>query len=411
MQPNFKEYIGAATGIDYFVGDADRVLNMENTRAMPPFSDKAVDFFNDLSKLLLKKGRAFSDVATFAFWCRKASLEAYKKKYDDIHARLGRGIIFHSTPSNVPVNFAFSFAAGLLAGNANIVRLPAKDFEQVGIICDAINELIADRHKEIAPYVVMLKYGMIQEASDCFSSICDTRVVWGGDNTVNGMRRSPIKPRATEIAFADRHSIAVINVDAYEKAEDKQAIADNFYNDTYFSDQNACTSPRLIVWYGANTDADKTARAKSEFWNILHDKAKEKNYELAPVQAVGKLTALYKAASAYSVKKEDDLGDNLIVRVRVDSIDKDLMKYKYNSGFFFEYDTDSLQDVMPCCNEPCQTLSYYGFDAEQLRKEIIAYAPRGIDRIVPIGKTMDFDPIWDGHDLIRELSRKIGIRE
>lgn len=79
MQPNFKEYIGAATGIDYFVGDADRVLNMENTRAMPPFSDKAVDFFNDLSKLLLKKGRAFSDVATFAFWCRKASLEAYKK--------------------------------------------------------------------------------------------------------------------------------------------------------------------------------------------------------------------------------------------------------------------------------------------------------------------------------------------
>jgi hypothetical protein len=30
----------------------------------------------------------------------------------------------------------------------------------------------------------------------------------------------------------------------------------------------------------------------------------------------------------------------------------------------------------------------------------------GIDRIVPIGKTTDFNLIWDGYDLINVLSRE-----
>jgi hypothetical protein len=33
----------------------------------------------------------------------------------------------------------------------------------------------------------------------------------------------------------------------------------------------------------------------------------------------------------------------------------------------------------------------------------------GIDRIVPIGQTMDFSLFWDGYDLIRTLSRCIYI--
>lgn len=79
-------------------------------------------------------GKEYFDIATFRFWRRKSALLREKEKYDDLSFRLGKGIVFHSTPSNVPVNFSFSFASGLLAGNANIVRLPAKDFDQVKII-------------------------------------------------------------------------------------------------------------------------------------------------------------------------------------------------------------------------------------------------------------------------------------
>ena len=32
---------------------------------------------------------------------------------------------------------------------------------------------------------------------------------------------------------------------------------------------------------------------------------------------------------------------------------------------------------------------------------------KGIDRIVPVGQTMDFDLIWDGYDLSRDLTRVV----
>ena len=60
--------------------------------------------------------------------------------------------------------------------------------------------------------------------------------------TIAEMRKSPLPPRAKEITFADRHSILVLNADAVLKAENIDRLAQDFYNDTFFSDQNACRS-------------------------------------------------------------------------------------------------------------------------------------------------------------------------
>ena len=45
--------------------------------------------------------------------------------------------------------------------------------------------------------------------------------------------------------------------DAYLAAERKDTIIQNFYNDTYFSDQNACTAPRIIFWQGEKKEEAK----------------------------------------------------------------------------------------------------------------------------------------------------------
>lgn len=391
--------------LQYVIGSSETVANMETIKPMKPFSDETLSFLNDLSKVLLKYGRTYSDIATFGFWCRKSALEKEKQKYDDICSRLGKGVVFHSTPSNVPVNFAFSFAAGLLAGNANIIRIPGKPFEQVDIICSAIKELLATSHIQMAPYIVFVKYAPVKEITDSFCSISNTRVVWGGDGTINEMRQSPLRPRANEITFADRHSIAVADADGYLAIEDKDKVAQDFYNDTFFSDQNACTAPRVIIWTG-----EKKEQAKELFWKKAHELVKAK-YTMAPVQVVGKLTAFYRTASQIDiklVKSEATSCDQLITRIKVENMD-DLMKFKYNSGFFFEYDADSLDEILPLCDERCQTLTYCGVNSERIHDFIIRCGPRGIDRAVPMGKSMDFTLIWDGHDLIREMSRKITI--
>ena len=385
----------------YLVGSAALASAMPELPAFQPFDDRILSLLQALSERL-RPLRAYSDVATFAFWCRRAALLQAKAQYDDLAERIGRGVVFHIAPSNVPVNFAFSLVSGLLAGNANIVRVPSKPFPQVQLIADALESLLSAEYSDLAPYICLVRYPAEQAVNDAFSALCDVRVIWGGDRTIAEVRRSPLQARATEITFADRHSIAVIDSDAYLACETKDRLAQDFYNDTYFSDQNACTSPRIVFWTGT-----QAARARGEFWTRLHALVKE-TYNLAAVQSVGKLDAVYQAAAAGDVRLIPS-EDMLLTRLEADTLSETLMDYKYHSGFFYEREIADLSEILPVCGSRCQTLSYYGLTEQQLAAFFRAARPHGIDRAVPIGKTMDFSLTWDGCDLIRTMSRRISI--
>lgn len=398
----YASKFGSLAGLEYVVGDESVVENMPKVAALPPFADEVVEFFNDLSKVIMRNGRGFSDVMTFGFWCRKSALMAQKANYSGLERRLGRGIVFHSTPSNVPVNCAFSFAAGLLAGNANIVRLPAKDFPQVQIITDAVKEVLATTHPEMAPYICMVKYPPSLEITNLFSGMCNSRVVWGGDATIAEIRQSPLQPRTNEVNFADRYSFAVIDGEEFLRASDRDAIVQNFYNDTYFSDQNACTAPRIIVWL-----RDVSGEAKKLFWEMVLTYARE-HYKISPVQTIGKINALYKAAANLDISQVSVM-QPLLTRIQVSHLDPVLMNYRYNSGFFYEYDAASLTDILPIALNKSQTVTYYGLTREQIIKFVNEDHPQGVDRFVPMGKSMDFTLVWDGYDLIETLSRIVNV--
>lgn len=398
----YASKFGALEGLEYVIGDDKTVEQMPKVPSLPPFSDQVVSFFNDLSKVIMKNGKPYSDVMTFGFWCRKSALMAKKAKYNDLDRRLGRGIVFHSTPSNVPVNCAFSFAAGLLAGNANIVRLPAKDFPQVRIITESIREVIQTSHPDIAPYICMVKFPPNKAIVDHFSMMCHSRVVWGGDATIAEIRQSPLMPRANEVNFADRYSFAVINADVFMRTEEKSSVIQNFYNDTYFSDQNACTSPRIVVWLGKNKE-----EAKNVFWKMVSDLAKQK-YSIAAVQTIGKINALYKAAANLDLKNVF-VEQPYITRIQLKTLSERIMDYKYNSGFFYEYDAERLTDVLPIATNKSQTVTYFGLTREEIIKFVNEDHPCGIDRFVPMGKSMDFTLVWDGYDLIQTLSRIVSV--
>ena len=56
--------------------------------------------------------------------------------------KLGVGLIFHITPSNIPTNFAYSFIFGLLTGNSNIVKVPSKNFQDKSYNLQNIKKLL-----------------------------------------------------------------------------------------------------------------------------------------------------------------------------------------------------------------------------------------------------------------------------
>jgi hypothetical protein len=399
MQPNFDK-------IKYLYPQNPDFEAVAQLAPLTPFNDQICALLAHVSQILLNdfEAKNYPDVITFAFWCRKANLEAMKQR-SDYAFRLGRGVIFHITPSNVPVNFAYSMVAGLLAGNINIVRVPSKYFPQINIITNSFEKALEKQEfRRFAPYLILLRYERDAEINAFLTSFCDIRIIWGGDRAINEIRCAPLLPRAFDITFADRYSICAINAEEYLKAKDPARIAQDFYNDTYLFDQNACTAPHLVVWVGVGKNI---VEAQGQFWCELH-KVVSRQYSLQPVQAVDKLTAFYKAAVDLNVQLVK-MPDNLIIRVDLKQLTEGIENYRCPCGYFVEYAAQNLNEFAAIVNRKYQTLSYYGFDIQILRTLIINLGLIGIDRITPIGKTMDFSLNWDGYDLINVLSRKIDI--
>lgn len=378
-------------------------------RPFVPFLDEVVEFLNALSGSLLKdkESRSYPDVITFAFFCRRANLLLQKDKYYSNTIRLGRGIIFHIAPSNVPINFGYSLVAGLLSGNSNIVRLSSKDFPQVDLIVKHLYKLTAEgTHKEVIDRIALVKYDHTGDGTHFFSSFCNVRVIWGGDETIAQIRKSLIPARAFDVTFADRYSMAVIHASQLLKVAEPELIklAEGFYNDTYLFDQNACSAPHLVCWLG---DSENILVAQNLFWSSVQQIVKKK-YEFQPVLAVDKLTAFYRQSINLSIEKISTK-DNLLVRVNVKDIPLEIDLYRCAGGYFSEYKLSSLDEIAPIVTSKYQTMAYYGFEKIDLENFVLSNRLCGIDRIVPLGETTNFALTWDGYNLIDVLSRECSI--
>ena len=103
------------------------------------------------------------------------------------------------------------------------------------------------------------------------------------------------------------------------------------------------------------------------------------------------------------------LNSSIIFLVLSLELSSDIINHRGKGGFFFEYTLKNIEELTAVITEKYQTITYFGIDAAELCQKLIEANVRGIDRIVPIGLAMNIDVIWDGHDLVRELSRIIRI--
>ena len=385
-------------------------LDSVKIKPLPPYSEPAVLFLAELSKKLLSLHaiRTFPDVAAFAYWCRAANLARMAREFNHANKRIGRGLVLHIAPGNVPVNFAFSLAFGILSGNANIVRMPEAKSPQSEFLCDAIAELFAQpAHEGIAARNRLVRYARNDEITAALSSHCQARVIWGGDNTVAHIRSLPSPPRCVDITFADRYSFCAIGAQAVldADAESLRNLATGFYNDAYLMDQNACSSPHLVVWIGGEPEV---SQAMDKFWNSVGHIVSER-YPLQPIHAVDKLMQASRAAINFSGALAFSCLENLIYRIRLPELNLNTENLRGQFGLFYEFVANDLNWLHSILTDRCQTLTVFGLDQQQIADEIINNGLLGIDRIVSIGKALDIGVIWDGYDVVASLSRTIGI--
>ena len=390
--------------IEYLVGNKNFILN-----PIVPYDNLICNFIADLSKELINhpESKNHSDIKTLAFWCRKKNIDLMKLNMNTNELRLGLGFVFHITPSNVPTNFAYSLLFGLLTGNSNLIKLPTKKFLQIEVICECIQKILnLKKYFKLRRMITIVRYSDYDEFTDYISKICNARIIWGGDQTIDSVRKFKIDSRARDITFSDRFSLCVINPKTIIKSSEYQLrrIIENFYNDTYLVDQNACSSPHLLVWIGK-----KNIKAENIFWNKLHNYISEK-YFLPDVASIDKHTKLCEDIVKNNFIKSYKKFDRLLHVVTLNSLDSNMNKLRGKWGYFYEYNSKNLNQFAKFLDTSCQTLTYIGFKKDFFKKFVLQNNIKGVDRIVPSGQGLTMTLKWDGYDLNQALSRIIDLK-
>ncbi len=390
--------------IEYLVGNK----NFKSFSSRP-YNNLVCNFVFELSKNLINHSNCsdYPDIRTLAFWCRKKNIDILKKNFISNQLRVGLGLVFHITPSNVPTNFAYSLLFGLLTGNSNIIKVPSKKFKQISIICDCIKKILKKKkYIKLKNTITIVRYNDYVEFTDRISSICDARLIWGGNKSIKEIRKSQLNPRSRDITFSDRFSLCVIDAKSILKFNqyDLDRVIEKFYNDTYLVDQNACSSPHLIVWLG-----DKNSKARNIFWKQLYMYVSKK-YSLPKIASIDKYTKLCEDLIKFNNIKNYKNYTNLLHVITLKNIDFNINQLRGKWGYFYEYDLKNLDYLAPFIDRTCQTLTYIGITKDVLKKFVTKNSLKGIDRIVPSGQGLSMNFYWDGYDINQTLSRLIDLK-
>lgn len=373
-----------------------------------PLSKNRIFFLQELSKRIRSQKDAFNypDLISFSFWCRKGNLSKVVKQYKNIENRFGRGLIYHIPPSNVPLNFGYSFVFGFLSGNANVIRISTNEHYQTKILIRLIDSLLKkNKFKRYKESNAFIQYEKNDRINEFFSNNCDGRLIWGGDKTIHQFRKYDIPLRAVDVVFSDRVSLCLINTLKLDQLDSKsfQTFIRNFYNDTFLFDQNACSSPHLILWTGEDNQ-----NTKKIFWNELFKYTMEK-YSLEFSNINNKYNIVCNIAIEMGGNIQLNNYDNFIHRVTLNELPSNIDSFFGNSGLFFEYHINDLIEASHILTDKFQTMTYYGVEKKIIFRFLKTLNSNSIDRVVPVGKAMEIGFVWDSHDIIRTLSRKVDV--
>jgi hypothetical protein len=388
---------------------------LDATRNAPrePFAPARMDTLNRLSGALLADPVLRRDPASVsvAYWLRRSQLARLAREHasraeaepDVVRVPVGR--VLHLAPSNVDTLFIYSWALAYLCGNASVVRLS----QDMGVVVQAllrVLEAVAAEDQELRDSNRFVTYGHDDEITSALSAWCAHRVIWGGDQTVAAIRPLPLPSHASERVFGSKYSFAIVDAARYrDAAEDERArVASGFFNDLFWFDQMACSSPHVVFWVGAREVADVAAR---DFERALQAEIARRGFQSPVASAVQRRTYAFGLAASADVDVVLEHAGFVGVHLRDRAaLDKDVC----GGGLFRHLAVADLSELLPFVDEGDQTLTHWGFAPEALRGFAGEAGARGLDRLVPIGQALAFDVVWDGFNLVDDMLRRVRVQ-
>ncbi|WP_206067995.1 acyl-CoA reductase [Nonomuraea composti] len=369
--------------------------------------ERVRDFLAAFGRRLLRPvlARRHPELGSLGFFLRPSELARTVEALDGEHVRVPRGLIFHVPPANVDTVFVYSWALSALMGNRNVVRLSQRSGPVAETILETLHEALADADPAIAATQRIVTYGRSDAVTAALSAACDLRVVWGGDDTVRGIRRHPLAPHARDLTFPDRSSFAVIRAAAWLCAPRaaRVTVAEGFVNDTYWFDQAACSSPRTVFWVGAEGDCEA---ARADFTGHVSRVVTVRGWGVDTAMAVEKRVSTYGLA-ADGLAESVEFHGNALACVRLSAAAAP--RRWLGAGTFAHARLGALGELVPLVERRDQTMTHFGFGQAELEELARGLAGRGVDRMVPVGSALSFHRVWDGVDLPAEFTRLVTV--
>jgi hypothetical protein len=367
---------------------------------------RIIEFLSHLSERWMSDAvrRTRPELASLGFFLRRKSLESMvdEMRNERINLRRPLGSVLHFAPANVETLFMYSLALSAICGNSNIVRISERSGPTAEAIIAEIRNALSDNGGSGFPGQAIVAYPHDDDITARLSGTCDLRVVWGGDGAVTDIRRFPLRPRARDLTFPDRASLAVIDVASYLSARPavRHRMASGLYNDIFWFDQAACGSPRVLYWLGA---PDAAADARDDLMARLKSEVARRSPEIDTAMAIEKRVSAYGLVADGHASAVAFEGNALayLHLTRPSYIPRGWL----GAGVLPMNRIDALSDLRSVLTSHEQTLAYFGVAADELESLCALLDPGAVDRIVPIGQALTFDRYWDGYDLLSEFTR------
>ncbi|MEC7689665.1 MAG: acyl-CoA reductase [Pseudomonadota bacterium] len=367
-----------------------------------PFGDDVLSFCKALSATLLadKQTQSLPDLVALGFWLRAPSISRLVDNYRALpfHFR-SLGVVFHNTPNNVDSLFAYSAITSLLCGNANIVRLPARQSETTDLFVSLCQRVLIEfpslQHR-------LLFFRCAHDALPPVHQLADGRILWGSNQAIRQQRQASVKAHCRDIAMVHKISGAVLDCGHINRADDNTltAIAECFIRDTMTYAQQACSSPKFLVWAGST---EERLAAQKRFWTAIAENLKPAQIT-SPSQRMDALFSLqylihHEALASAAI-------DGPILRAQAPTLTHAITEHHNGNGLVVEMEVETLDDLLALNLDDftLQTLTYSGLSDDALHRLIEMFSS-GLDRLVPLGQALNFDTLWDGVDLVLQLTR------
>lgn len=388
-------------------------IDGRRTGLAQPFADHRIRTLAGLSSRILQHPYLRSDTPSvaLAYWLRAANLKRLQESAEGIHLRRSNcipvpaGMVFHITPANVDTMFIYSWALAYLCGNSSLLRLSQAQTPVIQGLLACLNaEMEANPDLALANRFVTYEHN--DDVTAAISARCALRVVWGGNETVNRIRRIPLNPHAAERAFPTKYSYSIVNTDAYLSSSPQQqaTLAERFFGDVFAFDQMGCSSPHAVLWSG---DGPAAQSATELFDRALSHELARRGKDLSIALAVRRRNYAFELAAAGEASFHPEHSGFTSLR----GVGDKLLRPHCGGGLYAHLVLTDWEQLSSFAEEQDQTVGHFGFDGEELQRLANLLAMQGVDRVVPIGQALAFESNWDGFDLIGDFLRYVTVRE